>query len=688
MTRHFFNYQLVLICTLLAPIVLSQEKDELFDLSLTQLLELEVSVAARKKEPWLTSSGTVYVVHRNDIENYGWRDLKEILASIPNMDYFYQWSWLPGGQRGFTGNMSGTLLLIDGREVQNLLANEAFIMNNFPASRIERVEVLQGPNSTLYGGNAAQGVINLVTRLHQDENEISALAGEADTRHANLLLNHKAGDFRFALNASYFSSAQDYSELREFLSGDEGFSRNLSRDPLREHNPNRIRNDENNFTLDVHLSHPVFYLGTNISRAENVSGIEAVTFDYYTGDDSRRGYYHYYVGNKATPFTNWQVNTELNYFREYKEKDRLQTIIPDDAQSFDDLTLFNEQEDIGPSDRIRFKTQWQYQASEDQDWVFGYDAWRTHIGRKIKYRQTDDGVVLFTPDAWPEDKEKSDKHALYSQFSQAWNWQQQSLKLSMGLRYNKQDFTNSAWLPRMSLVYQTSAHQAFKLTYGRAFRPPSIFEFDLVIDDTIESQTMEMQELNWSRMWRGSGFEVTNSASVYHMQAKNFYQKILDPEDGIWRTLVNGEQSVSGVENQLQWHTNRWEGQLGLRYVNPDKTQVGQRSEVLNIPKYKIKFGLVYHFNQAWRIAGFVDHWASNYTEANRFEMEGTEIIKIPSWSTLNFNLFRKGRDFSYGLYIENLFDKTYYHGNARGTSPIRYIQPPRNLRLYVKYHF
>ena len=74
----------------------------------------------------------MYVVSRDEISNYGWRDLKEILASIPNMDYFYQWSWLPGGQRGFTGNMSGTLMLIDGREVQNLLANEAFIMNNFP----------------------------------------------------------------------------------------------------------------------------------------------------------------------------------------------------------------------------------------------------------------------------------------------------------------------------------------------------------------------------------------------------------------------------------------------------------------------------------------------------------------------------------------------------------------------------
>ena len=72
----------------------------------------------------MDSPGTVYVITQDDIKKYGWRDLKEILASIPNLDYFNHWNWLPGGQRGFTGNFAGTLLLIDGKDVQNILAND------------------------------------------------------------------------------------------------------------------------------------------------------------------------------------------------------------------------------------------------------------------------------------------------------------------------------------------------------------------------------------------------------------------------------------------------------------------------------------------------------------------------------------------------------------------------------------
>ncbi|WP_419147669.1 TonB-dependent receptor plug domain-containing protein [Pseudoalteromonas 'SMAR'] len=447
------------------------DADSLFSLSFEQLMQVEVSLAAKKSETWLNSSGTVYVVSRDEISNYGWRDLKEILASIPNMDYFYQWSWLPGGQRGFTGNMSGTLMLIDGREVQNLLANEAFIMNNFPASRIERVEILQGPNSTLYGGNATQGVINVITRLGSDGNEISLLAGEVSTRHGNLLLNHQQGDLSLAMNVSYFQSAQDYRELQEFVFDTQAFSRS-PKDGLRDLSEQRFRNDETNYTIDAKVQYQRSYAGMNISRSENVSGIEAVAYDYITGDDSRRGYALYYLGQTFAPNEKLSGTVELSYFREYKEKDRLTAIIPDAAQSYQDITLYNEREDIGPSDRLRLSTQWQYRLNDNSDWIVGYDGWKTEIGRKIKYRDSATGTTLFTPAEWAQDKEKSEKHALYGQYSKTFKWQQESLKVSAGLRYNQQDFTDSAYLPRASLVYQPDPIRPLSSPMAKRFGRP------------------------------------------------------------------------------------------------------------------------------------------------------------------------------------------------------------------------
>ncbi|WP_105168454.1 TonB-dependent receptor plug domain-containing protein [Pseudoalteromonas sp. T1lg23B] len=663
------------------------EQHSLFSLPVEELLQLEVTVAARKNESWLSSSGTVYVIGKSEIENYGWRDLKEILASIPNMDYFYQWSWLPGGQRGFTGNMSGTLMLIDGREVQNLLANEAFIMNNFPASRIERVEVLQGPNSTLYGGNATQGVINVITRLGQGERELHLIAGEVGTKHAHLLVNHQYNTLSMALSASYFESDQDYDELRSFVMDPNDFSRN-SKDALRDLNPNNFRNDEQSYTLDGKLDYRGFYVGMNISRSKNVSGIEAVAYDYITGDDSRRGYENYYLGKQIEFSDALRGSVEVSYFREYKEKDRLTTIVPDDAQTYQALIQYNEREDIGPSDRVRVNTQWQYQVDEQTDWVFGYDGWRTQIGRKVKYRDIAGQVVLFTPPEWAKDKEKSEKHALFAQYSKTVNWGSKSLKASAGLRYNQQDFTNSAYLPRASIVFQPNASESFKITYGEAFRPPTIFEFDLVVDDELESQTMKMSELNWSKSFSWNDIKLANIAAVYSMKAENFYEKILDPIAGTWQTRVTGEHTIMGFENQLKFQAQHWQGQISYRFVKPDEAQIGDIKEVLDIPVHKLKLGLVYRLSDTWRVAGFVDHWSKVYTQANNLLGDGTEVEQIPHWTTMNLHVFRQTKRYSFGVYIENLFDRSYYHSNARGTSPVRYLQAPRNLRLQISYKF
>lgn len=675
----------------------AQSVDELFDMSFEQLLNMEVSVASRKDEPWLEAAGTVYVFDRQTIAKFGWRDMKEIVAAIPNMDIFYQWSWLPGGQRGFTGNMASTLLLIDGREVQNLLANEAFMMNNFPAHRIERVEVLMGPNSTLYGGNAAQGVINIVTRLNNEEQitELGGLLGEVGTRQLHFLRTGKYEQLQYGISGSWFSSDLNYRSLRKFVFDDSRFSRNPELDAVRDHDINRFRNDEQNVTFDLRLNYQQFYAGADLTRTENVSGIERVAVDFVTGDDSRRGYSLWFIGRHFEPAENWQGFVEISQFREYKEKDRQKVSGQSSANDYSDLEVFTEREDIGPSYRHRLRSQFSYQQTEDRHWIFGYDGWRTDIGSKVNYVATDSGIDLRVPVSWPANKEKSDKHAVYGQVAQQWPLAGGAqFNVTAGLRYNKQDFTNAAWLPRFSAVYLPDANSAWKLTYGEAFRPPTIFEFDGVSDDNLASQTMDMWELNYSRGWRWLDMQFSNAFALYSMEAANFYQKTFDVDRGIWRTDVTGKHQVKGLENLLRWQGERWQGFLGARYAVPDKTTVNERSAVLDIPRIKLKLGVSYKLAKHWQAAVFIDHFAKSQTEANN--IDGTEVIiaTIPGWTAINFHLLSEGWEMgdkqrlSFGIYVENIFDREYYHSNPRGSSPFQFIQAPRNVRLQMGVSF
>lgn len=669
----------------------AQTVEELFDMSLEQLLNAEVSVASRKEESWLAAAGTVYVIDRQAINQFGWRDMKEIVAAIPNMDIFYQWSWLPGGQRGFTGNMASTLLLIDGREVQNLLANEAFMMNNFPAHRIERVEVLMGPNSTLYGGNAAQGVINIVTRLNSDESvtEVGGILGEVGTRQAHFLSTGQYQQLQYGLSGSWFSSDLNYQSLRQFVFDDERFSRNPGLDALRDRDSRRFRNDEENMTFDLRLNYQQYYAGADITRTENISGIERVAVDFVTGDDSRRGYSLWFLGRNFEPADDWQGFVEISQFREYKEKDRQKISGLDVATSYSELDVFTEREDIGPSYRWRLRSQFSYQQSPERHWIFGYDGWRTDIGSKVKYVATDTGIDKRIPTSWPVDKEESDKHAIYGQLAQQWQLEGGAqFNLTAGLRYNQQDFTDSAWLPRINAVYQPDINSAWKLTYGEAFRPPTIFEFDGVADENLASQTMDMWELNYSRGWRWQEITFSNAFAVYSMQAANFYQKTFNVSTGTWRTDVTGKQRVTGAENLLRWQSERWQGFFGARFVSPDETVINGESTVLDIPRTKLKLGISYQWTEHWRLAMFVDHFAKNQTAANK--LDGTELMieQIPAWTTVNFHVLSEGWELNsyqritFGIYIENMFDREYYHSNPRGTSPFQFIQPPRNVRL------
>ena len=111
------------------------------------------------------SPAVVTVVSGEDIRAMGARDLVDILNFVPG---FFQGVDLDGvvgpGFRGLWGHEGKILLLIDGKEMNELLFSNMQLGNEFPVEFIERVEVVRGPGSVIYGGSAELGVINVVTR--------------------------------------------------------------------------------------------------------------------------------------------------------------------------------------------------------------------------------------------------------------------------------------------------------------------------------------------------------------------------------------------------------------------------------------------------------------------------------------------------------------------------------------------
>lgn len=129
--------------------------------------EVRVSSVSKTSESLREAPATVVVVTSEEIERRGYLDLEAVIHDLPGFDIsrsegqFYSNIY----QRGYRSDLTErTLVLVDGVEENDLWTSAVYLSRQYPLSNVERVEVIYGPASTMYGANAFAGVINVVTK--------------------------------------------------------------------------------------------------------------------------------------------------------------------------------------------------------------------------------------------------------------------------------------------------------------------------------------------------------------------------------------------------------------------------------------------------------------------------------------------------------------------------------------------
>jgi len=140
-------------------------------LSIEDLMNLEVTSVSKRGEPLSDAAAAVYVITREEILNSGARSLPDILRLAPNLQVAQiTSSSFAITARGFNGPAASKLLvLIDGRSVYTPYhSGVSWDVQDVLPEDIERIEVISGPGATLWGANAVNGVINIITRKAAD----------------------------------------------------------------------------------------------------------------------------------------------------------------------------------------------------------------------------------------------------------------------------------------------------------------------------------------------------------------------------------------------------------------------------------------------------------------------------------------------------------------------------------------
>ncbi len=154
--------------------------DELLNLSLAQLSNLKVTSASKKPEKLSETAASIYVISADDIRRSGAITLPEILRLAPNLQVArVDADRYAVSARGFNSTTANKLqVLIDGRVAYTPLYSGVFwdVQNVLPED-IERIEIISGANATVWGSNAVNGVINIITRSSADTRNKLLTAG-------------------------------------------------------------------------------------------------------------------------------------------------------------------------------------------------------------------------------------------------------------------------------------------------------------------------------------------------------------------------------------------------------------------------------------------------------------------------------------------------------------------------------
>lgn len=155
----------VVFCALSAGA--QQAESDLTRLSLEQLMDIKITSVAKKPQRVSQSAAAVHVITSEDIRRSGATSIPELLRNVPglNVGKIDANKWAISA-RGFNGLFSNKLLvLMDGRSVYTPLFSGVFwdVQDTF-LDDIERIEVVRGPGGSLWGANAVNGVINIITK--------------------------------------------------------------------------------------------------------------------------------------------------------------------------------------------------------------------------------------------------------------------------------------------------------------------------------------------------------------------------------------------------------------------------------------------------------------------------------------------------------------------------------------------
>ncbi len=645
---------------LLSSLAAAQVPD-LADKSLEELANIQVYSASKHLQKVSDAPASVTIVTYEDIQKYGYRTLSDILESVRGFYVTYDRDYSFVGVRGFgrLGDSNNRLLvLIDGHRINDNVFGQPYLGSEFllDVDLIERVEIVRGPSSSLYGADAFFGVINVITRKSPQ------LKG--------LEFSFEPASFgTYEGRASY---AGKYRGVDTMLSGT-FYDSQGSTLFFPEYN---TRTNNNGITA-----------GADYESFQHLVG--SVSFSGFTlqGLFSARdkgvptGYFGALFNNPGTQNYDYHQYLDLSYRRNFAERWDFSGRASYDQARLQAPVIYSSGLPDGSTTPVTFSFRGNWWDSEAK---LTHVFWRKHqitfgteVTDNVRQDQGD-----YTPIA------NSFLSAPYSSVIWALYGQDEfritsKISLSGGIRYDHYSDFGGSTNPRLGLIYHVLHPTTLKLLYGTAFRAPEPFEQnpDFALFDSnfnLKPETIRSVE---GVVEQEVGSHVNVSASIFRNWIDNLISVERNPSDGnsINRNVENA--TATGAEFEVDGHTSG--GLKGVAsYSFTNAVQPSTQQNLANSPQQLGKLNFSVPFLQQKIFASANAQYTSPARTLEDKSVGGFTVVN----ATILGHAITNHVDLSASVY--NLFDKKYFDPGRPEDIEDSIRQDGRNFRAKITVRF
>jgi len=662
--------------------------EDIFSMSLDELMDVEVVTASRQSEELRESVATTYVITGDELKAMGARTIYDALKHVPGLTYGMNTGganrvWMRGVGSDYSSQI---VFMLDGHVINDPVTGGIGSFSDAVAvDNIDRIEVVLGPVSSLYGANAFLGVINIITMdgwtIDGAQGRFRAefdKAGHVYNYYDVLMGKSFENGWQGALNLSCRNGDGPELRVNKDRFGREGYA-----DPSLElYNADfRVENDQ--ASLKGHYMHRNGGAYFGIANVLN--------------DGSHVGETYLFIDGlyRFKPLNDLEVEIRGGY--DYFKMDNRYDMFPKGSipPSYRMLYAWN---DTGYIKYIKVKTN-EYSLNMSSTWT-GFVHHALTFGLSYRYQELRDpetysnndfiytgGVMLPVPA--PDVRNISDvanwltpasrnNYAVYVQ--DIWDMMD-GLRFTASGRYDYYTDFGSSFSPRVGLSYELTEGYQLRFLYGRAFRAPD-FGSQYLQNNLLVSGNPSLDPEYINTFEAGVRASVTENLYVETVYYYNDIHNLIGLDNGSPRVYRNiNDVSVNGVDFMARYDFGNglnFKAAYSWKDLNADRDYTG-----MSIPAHSGSFEINYQIMDFinWNINAYAQSSLPRNSGDTRdnmdayFLLDSTFILRACRHADLEFSIF-------------NITDEDYAYPSQPDTIPGDFTAPGRSfvMGLTLKY--